>query len=463
MDVSSVELLQLWEDMTERIRSAMPPAAYEFTFTRARPLAFSGDTLVVGVETDFAREWMCTRHLTLMCDALYEVTQREDLVIDVRVEPTDDAPGGSAHAGPGAVASAPAPAPPPPTGLPASYAGPNRSRFTFDGFVTGPSNRFAHAAAMAVAEAPARAYNPLFIYGGVGLGKTHLLHAVGNFINETTPELRTMYVSVETFTNQFINALRDGNMHSFKDRYRSVDVLLIDDIQSLAGREQTQEEFFHTFNALHDGGKQIIISSDRPPKEIATLEDRLRSRFEMGLITDIQPPDVETRIAILRKRAAAEGIHIAHPEVLSVIAERVSSNVRALEGALNRVIAHAALDGRPVSVELANDVLRNLYPADQGAITVEHVQREVCRYFGISHDELVGQKRTRRLVTPRQVAMFLTRDLTDSSLPAIGRAFGGRDHSTVLYAVQKITDQIKDEGEIYTAVTDLTTRLTGNS
>lgn len=336
-------------------------------------------------------------------------------------------------------------------------------RFTFDSFVVGSNNTFCYSSCLQVAQNPGQSYNPLFIYGGVGLGKTHLLHAVGNFINETTPELRTMYVSVETFTNQFINALRDGNMHSFKDRYRSVDVLLIDDIQSLAGREQTQEEFFHTFNALHDGGKQIIISSDRPPKEIATLEDRLRSRFEMGLITDIQPPDVETRIAILRKRAAAEGIHIAHPEVLSVIAERVSSNVRALEGALNRVIAHAALDGRPVSVELANDVLRNLYPADQGAITVEHVQREVCRYFGISHDELVGQKRTRRLVTPRQVAMFLTRDLTDSSLPAIGRAFGGRDHSTVLYAVQKITDQIKDEGEIYTAVTDLTTRLTGNS
>jgi chromosomal replication initiator protein len=268
-------------------------------------------------------------------------------------------------------------------------------------------------------------------------------------------------VSVETFTNEFINALRDGNIRSFKDRYRNVDTLLIDDIQSLQGREQTQEEFFHTFNALHDSGKQIVISSDRPPKAIATLEDRLRSRFEMGLITDIQPPDVETRIAILRKRVQHDGYQVHDPEVLSFIAERVTSNVRALEGALTRVVAHASISGRPVSVELAGDVLQDLFPAGEGAVTLADVQRETCRYYSVEFDELIGHKRTRRIVTPRQVAMYLGRELTDGSLPAIGRAFGNRDHTTVMYAVQKIAKLMGDEGEVFEAVQTLTGRLTG--
>ena len=321
--------------------------------------------------------------------------------------------------------------------------------------MTGPSNRFAQAAALAVAEAPARAYNPFFIYGGVGLGKTHLLHAIGHFVAANHPELALTYVSVETFTNEFINALRDGGIRSFKDRYRSTDILLIDDIQSLQGREQTQEEFFHTFNALHDSGKQIVISSDRPPKAIATLEDRLRSRFEMGLITDVQPPDIETRIAILQKRVRADRYEIHDPEVLSFIAGRVSTNVRALEGALTRVVAHGSISGRRITVELAARGARGPLPRRRGHPVASRSSRaRSAATTGSALDEMTGDKRTRRIVGPRQVAMYLSRELTDASLPAIGRAFGGRDHTTVMYAVQKVANQMGGEGEVLTAVDD---------
>jgi len=325
----------------------------------------------------------------------------------------------------------------------------------------GPSNRFAHAAALAVAETPARAYNPLFIYGGVGLGKTHLLHSIGHYTAENHPGLSVRYVSVETFTNEFINALRDGGIRSFKDQYRSTDILLIDDIQMLEGREQTQEEFFHTFNALQESGKQIVISSDRPPSAIKTLEDRLRSRFEMGLITDVQPPDIELRIAILRKRVMTDGYQIRDAEALSYIAARVSTNVRQLEGALIRVVAHSSISGRPVTVELAQEVLVDLFPAGAGGVRIDLVQEATARHYGISLEELVGDRRTKRVVGPRQVAMYLSRELTDASLPAIGRAFGGRDHTTVIYAVQKVTRQMTDEGSIYEAVQALTVALTG--
>jgi len=447
----SDELERVWEDVRGRLRATLNAATYEFAFDRARPLGLTGDRMTVGVDTEFARSWVHQRYMTLLKDALFEVTGT-DLEVDIVVAPPEPEPGG---------APAPAPAPAAPPRIPPRPAGRLQPRFTFEAFVTGPSNRFAQAAALAVAEAPARAYNPLFVYGGVGLGKTHLLQAIGHFVERNYPELLYMYVSVETFTNEFINALRDGNIRSFKDRYRSVDILLIDDIQSLQGREQTQEEFFHTFNALHDSGKQIVISSDRPPKAIATLEDRLRSRFEMGLITDVQPPDLETRIAILRKRTQYDSYGVDDPEVLSFIAERVTTNVRALEGALTRVVAHASISNRPVTVDLAAEVLQDLYPAADGTVTIDAVQREVCRYYDVSLAELTGQKRTRRLVTPRQVAMYLSRELTDGSLPAIGRAFGDRDHTTVLYAVQKVSRQMGDEGEVYEAVKGLTSRLTG--
>ena len=445
----------VWSDACERLQSTLNPQTFTFAFGNARAIALDDDALKIGVDTEFARNWIQQRYMTLLRDALFEVTGVDlevELVIDTTQRP---APEVAADTHPHPVVT--------PIEMTRRSQGLLQPRFTFDAFVTGPSNHFAHAAALAVAEAPARAYNPFFIYGGVGLGKTHLLHAIGHFIDSNYPELAYMYVSVETFTNEFINALRDGNIRTFKDRYRSVDVLLIDDIQSLQGREQTQEEFFHTFNALHDSGKQIVICSDRPPKAIATLEDRLRSRFEMGLITDVQPPDLETRIAILRKRVQYDGYQVYDTEVLSFIASRVSTNVRALEGALTRVMAHASISGRPVNVELAQEVLQDLYPPDDGVVTVDSIQRETCRYFDISFDELVSQKRTRRLVTPRQVAMYLSRELTDSSLPNIGKAFGNRDHTTVMYAVQKVAQQMSDEGEVYAAVQTLTTRLTGNS
>ncbi|MFN8109025.1 MAG: chromosomal replication initiator protein DnaA [Thermoleophilia bacterium] len=444
----------VWAEVCVRLRQTLNATTYEFAFDRARPLGITDHTLTLGVDTDFARNWIQQRYMPLVRDALFEVTGT-DMHVEIRVAPAEITPGDPAD---GAL-----PEPPPIKELPKRSHGRLQPRFTFEAFVTGPGNRFAHAAALAVAESPARAYNPLFIYGGVGLGKTHLLHAIGHFVDTNIPEMSYLYVSVETFTNEFVNAVRDGNMRSFKDRYRNVDVLLIDDIQSLQGREQTQEEFFHTFNALQEAGKQIVISSDRPPKAIATLEDRLRSRFEMGLMTDIQPPDLETRIAILRKRVLHEGYEMRDPEVLSLIAERVSSNVRALEGALTRVIALASIAGRPVTAELAAEVLQDLYPPGDGVISIEAIQREVAHHYKVSVEELQGHKRTRHIVTPRQVAMYLCRELTDGSLPTIGRAFGNRDHTTVMYAVQKVGKQMADEGEVYTAVQVLTNRLTGHS
>jgi chromosomal replication initiator protein len=447
----------VWSEVREKLRETLNSQTYKFAFAGARPVSLDDDRVVLAVDTELLRSWICQRYLPLIRDALFEV-RNADLEVEIIVDPSavasDEA---SPDEGPEDVASARSPM----TALPARRAIGLQPRFTFEAFVTGPSNRFAQAAALAVAEAPARAYNPFFIYGGVGLGKTHLLHAIGHFVTANHPELSLTYVSVETFTNEFINALRDGGIRSFKDRYRSTDILLIDDIQSLQGREQTQEEFFHTFNALHDSGKQIVISSDRPPKAIATLEDRLRSRFEMGLITDVQPPDVETRIAILQKRVRADRYEIHDPEVLPFIAGRVSTNVRALEGALTRVVAHGSISGRRITVELAQEVLEDLFPAGEGVLSIEIIQSEVCRYYGVTLGEMTGDKRTRRIVRPRQVAMYLSRELTDASLPAIGRSFGGRDHTTVMYAVQKIATQMGGEGDMLTDVEALTSRLTG--
>ncbi len=453
----------VWQQVLERLQGALNGATYSLTFERARALGFDDGRFRIGVETEFARGWIVQRYDSLVRDALFEVLGN-DVAVAVEVVPPlhDDNPLiGAVPAQPPPARSSPSPPSPPPAS--GDVAARLQGRFTFDAFVVGPSNRFAHAATLAVAETPARAYNPLFIYGGVGLGKTHLLHAIGHFTAENHPGLSVRYVSVETFTNEFINALRDGGIRSFKDRYRSTDILLIDDIQMLEGREQTQEEFFHTFNALHDNGKQIVISSDRPPSAIKTLEDRLRSRFEMGLITDVQPPDLELRIAILRKRVQADGYQIRDPEVLSFIAARVSTNVRQLEGALIRVVAHSSISGRPVTVDLAQEVLADLFPTGDGEVRVEVIQEAVARHYGITLDELVGEKRTKRVVVPRKVAMFLCRELTEASLPAIGRAFGGRDHTTVLYAVQKVTKQMPEEGQVYEAVQILAQSLTGRS
>ncbi|MFD0639247.1 chromosomal replication initiator protein DnaA [Catenulispora yoronensis] len=332
-------------------------------------------------------------------------------------------------------------------------------KYVFETFVIGSSNRFAHAAAVAVAEAPAKAYNPLFIYGDSGLGKTHLLHAIGHYARNLYPQTRVRYVSTEEFTNDFINAIRDGKGDLLRRRYRDVDILMVDDIQFLENKEGTQEEFFHTFNTLHNASKQIVISSDRPPKQLNTLEDRLRSRFEWGLITDIQPPELETRIAILRKKAQQEGLN-APPEVLEFIASKISTNIRELEGALIRVTAFASLNRAPVDLSLAEIVLKDLVPDAAGPeITVSTIMAQTAMYFGITMEDLCGTSRSRILVTARQIAMYLCRELTDLSLPKIGQAFGGRDHTTVMHADRKIRSLLPERRAIFNQVTELTNRI----
>ena len=332
-------------------------------------------------------------------------------------------------------------------------------KYTFETFVIGSSNRFAHAAAVAVAEAPAKAYNPLFIYGDSGLGKTHLLHAIGHYTQSLYQGVRVRYVSSEEFTNDFINMIRDGKQDGFRRRYRDVDVLLVDDIQFLENKEGTQEEFFHTFNTLHNASKQIVISSDRAPKRLVTLEDRLRSRFEWGLLTDVQPPELETRIAILRKKAVQEGLN-APPEALEYIASRISTNIRELEGALIRVTAFASLNRQSVDLQLAEIVLKDLIPEAQGPeITATAIMGQTASYFGMSIDDLCGTSRSRVLVTARQIAMYLCRELTDLSLPKIGQQFGGRDHTTVMHAERKIRSLMAERRSIYNQVTELTNRI----
>jgi len=332
-------------------------------------------------------------------------------------------------------------------------------KYTFDTFVAGSSNRFAHAAALAVAEGPARSYNPLFIYGDSGLGKTHLLHAIGEYARTLLPHLRVRYVNSEEFTNDFINSIRDDKSQVFKRRYRDVDVLLVDDIQFLENKERTQEEFFHTFNDLHQQQKQIVISSDRPPKQLATLEDRLRSRFEWGLITDVSPPDLETRIAILSKKASAERLPVPR-DVLEYIATHIERNIRELEGALIRVAAFGSLNKSTVDRSLAEVVLRDLIPdATDPAITVATIMSVTADYFGISMEDLCGSSRSRTLVTARQVAMYLCRELTDLSLPKIGQHFGGRDHTTVIHGYRKIEALMKERRPVYNQVAELTARI----
>ncbi len=364
--------------------------------------------------------------------------------------------GGPASSAPGPLAAQPAPAPGP--GEPTARLNP---KYLFDTFVIGASNRFAHAAAVAVAEAPAKAYNPLFIYGESGLGKTHLLHAIGHYARSLYPGTRVRYVSSEEFTNEFINSIRDGKGDSFRKRYREMDILLVDDIQFLADKESTQEEFFHTFNTLHNANKQIVLSSDRPPKQLVTLEDRLRNRFEWGLITDVQPPELETRIAILRKKAVQEQLN-APPEVLEFIASRISRNIRELEGALIRVTAFASLNRQPVDLGLTEIVLKDLIPGGENAspeITATAIMAATADYFGLTVEDLCGTSRGRALVTARQIAMYLCRELTDLSLPKIGAQFGNRDHTTVMHADRKIRALMAERRSIYNQVTELTNRI----
>ena len=333
-------------------------------------------------------------------------------------------------------------------------------KYTFNSFVIGNSNRFAHAASLAVAESPAKAYNPLFIYGGVGLGKTHLMHAIGHYILQNNPNAKVVYVSSEKFTNELINAIKDDKNEEFRTKYRSVDVLLIDDIQFIAGKERTQEEFFHTFNTLHEANKQIILSSDRPPKEIPTLEDRLRSRFEWGLIADIQAPDFETRMAILKKKADVEKLNVPN-EVMVYIATKIKSNIRELEGALIRIVAYSSLTNREITVDLASEALKDIISNKQNkSITIDLIQDVIATYFNLRVEDLKSQRRTRNVAYPRQIAMYLSRKLTDMSLPKIGEEFGGRDHTTVIHAYEKISESLNRDESLEHTLNDITKKLT---
>jgi chromosomal replication initiator protein len=435
-----------------------------------RPLGLVEDTALVAVPNEFAKDVLETRLRPLITTALSRQLGRE-IRVAVTVEPPEPAAG--LGAGPEAgrrdaaeqVTEDTVPGVSWPllghSARPPGRAEPARlnPKYTFETFVIGSSNRFAHAAAVAVAEAPAKAYNPLFIYGDSGLGKTHLLHAIGHYAQRLFQHARVRYVSSEEFTNDFINSLRDDKQSAFQKRYRDNDVLLVDDIQFLENKERTQEEFFHTFNTLHNAEKQIVISSDRPPKQLSTLEDRLRTRFEWGLITDVQPPDLETRIAILRKKAAQERLN-APPDVLEFIASKIQSNIRELEGALIRVTAFASLNRQGVDLPLAEIVLKDLIPESGGPeITAASIIAATAEYFSVSIEDLCGQSRSRVLVTARQIAMYLCRELTDLSLPKIGQTFGGRDHTTVMHADRKIRSLMAERRSIFNQVTELTNRI----
>ena len=432
----------LWVDISSRLREALNDATYTTWFSEAGPGSLDADAFVLLVPNDFTRDWI-EGHFRGLLEAIVRDALGDERAVRVVVRELP-APARELHA------------PPRPA---RSLEGLN-PKYTFDSFVIGSSNRFAHAAALAVAEAPAQAYNPLFIYGGTGLGKTHLLQAIAAYVTEHTGDLSAKYVTSETFMNDFINSLRDKRIEGFKQRYRHYDVLLIDDIQFFEHKERIQEELFHTFNSLYEARRQIVISSDRPPRAIATLESRLRSRFEWGLITDIQPPDLETRIAILRKKVKTDAIHVPDTQVLTFIASRISTNIRELEGALTRVVAFSSLTARPMTVELAQEVLKDVFPqGEMPEISVEQIQQTVVERFGMTMQELTGDRRSQQIVYPRQVAMYLCRELTDSSLPKIGKKFGGRDHTTVIHATSKIAKLIKEDRNVYNLVQELTARI----
>lgn len=426
---------QLWQAVLEKLKQKTSKPSFEtwmkeITF---HALDIKKQEIFLIAPHDLAREQLETTHKKLIADTVYEIFG-ESLQVNFILSQTKEN-----------------------QFLPQKkYAQPNNkktnsphhmlnNRYIFETFVVGPGNRFAHAAALAVAESPSKSYNPLFIYGGVGLGKTHLMHAIGHYVMEHNPGANVQYLSSEKFTNEFINSIQYNKTEEFRNKYRNVDVLLIDDIQFLAGKEQTQEEFFHTFNTLHEDSKQIVISSDRPPKEIPTLEDRLRSRFEWGLITDITPPDLETRIAILRKKAKADGLDIPN-EVMIYIANQINTNIRQLEGALIRVVAYSSLENKDIDADLAAEALKHFEtPSNTRVISISDIQKAVANMYQLKIDDLKAKKRTKSIAFPRQIAMYLSRELTDCSLPKIGKEFGGRDHTTVIHACDKISSMIQTD------------------
>ncbi len=449
------ELKELWEKTLNIIKGELSEVSFNTWIKSCEPISMSSDTIKISVPNAFTQEILEKRYKDLVansikaiCSKLYTIqfliaseiqnteeeikdkNQKGRLNDDKKIIVNDEMN----------------------TNL--------NPKYTFDSFVIGNSNRFAHAASLAVAESPAKAYNPLFIYGGVGLGKTHLMHAIGHYVLQNNKNAKVVYVSSEKFTNELINAIKDDKNEDFRNKYRNVDVLLIDDIQFIAGKERTQEEFFHTFNALHDANKQIILSSDRPPKEIPTLEDRLRSRFEWGLIADIQVPDFETRMAILKKKADVEKLNVAN-EVMVYIATKIKSNIRELEGALIRIVAYSSLTNREITVDLASEALKDIISKKQSKhITIEIIQDVVANYFNLRVEDLKSQRRTRNVSYPRQIAMYLSRKLTDMSLPKIGEEFGGRDHTTVIHAYEKISDNLNRDESLQHTIDDITKKLT---
>ncbi|MCK9443757.1 MAG: chromosomal replication initiator protein DnaA [Tissierellaceae bacterium] len=432
----------IWSEVLNLMKVELTEVSFNTWFNTIEPVSISSDKVILAAPNEFTKGILVGRYQNLIKNAIKHVTE-EDLDIVFII------PGEEYNLNQSMVQES------------GEYN--QRSqlnpKYTFDTFVIGSSNRFAHAASLAVAEAPAQAYNPLFIYGGVGLGKTHLMHAIGHYILSQNPSSKVVYVSSEKFTNELINSIREYRNEEFRNKYRNIDVLLVDDIQFIAGKEGTQEEFFHTFNALHEANKQIIISSDRPPKEIPTLEDRLRSRFEWGLISDIQPPDLETRIAILRKKANIEKIEVSD-EVMLYIASKIQSNIRELEGALIRVVAYSSLANSQVTEELAEEALKDIISNNKNIeITVDLIKDIVSKNFRIKIDDFNSKKRTRAIAYPRQIAMYLTRELTDLSLPKIGDEFGGRDHTTVIHAYDKISSDLKDNMDLKRKVDDIIKKL----
>ena len=472
------EHADVWRRALQSLEASgeLSPSEYAFA-TLSRLIGIVGQNALVAVPNDYTKSVLEGRLATPVSRAISAALGSEVRVVATVDAVLDEAAGAEsphlpAHpagmpageqlgAASGAVAS---PASAQTNGMPSRPIGrDDRSRlnpkYTFDTFVAGSSNRFAHAASSAVAEAPAKSYNPLFIYGASGLGKTHLLHAIGHYVRQMYDGFRVRYVNSEEFTNEFINSIRDDKAATFQSLYRDVDVLLIDDIQFLAGKVQTQEEFFHTFNVLHNNSKQVVITSDLPPKQLTGFEERLRSRFEWGLITDVQAPDLETRIAILRKKNLHERMS-APDEVLEYIASKITSNIRELEGALIRVTAFASLQREPVDLALAEQVLRDLVPSEQPVpITVTTIQQATAEYYTLTVEDLCGASRSRQLVNARQIAMYLCRELTELSLPKIGQAFGGRDHTTVMHADRKIRELMREKRTIYNQVTELTGRI----
>ena len=424
---------ELWQKILLLLEKELSRPSFDTWFKSTQFHSYDGYYITVVVPNEFAKDWLENRYFSIIKDKACQVAGT-DVVPRFVIAGQEDSSFKSSK-----VKKT--------TPHYADEYGSNtlNPKYVFDTFVVGNSNRFAHAASLAVAEAIAKAYNPLFIYGGVGLGKTHLMHAIGHYVLDHHPSLRVMYVSSEKFTNELINAIKDDKTVEFRNKYRNIDALLIDDIQFLAGKERTQEEFFHTFNALHEANKQIIISSDRPPKDIPTLEDRLRSRFEWGLITDIQPPDLETRIAILKKKSENENFIIPN-EVLICIANKIQSNIRELEGALIRVVAYSSLSNRDINMELCLEALKDILPENRPKLlTISLIQTKVSQHFGLRLEEFKSKRKTRNVAFPRQVAMYLCRELTDSSLPKIGDEFGGRDHTTVIHAHEKISTLIKKD------------------